>query len=562
MPLKYRVLTIVGLCLVSIFFLFPRNVTTRERGADGLLHDVTVRHVPLQRGLDLKGGTYLALEVDDSKQVIPKDKKVEAIDRALKTVRSRIEGFGVSEAIVQKQGDDRIVVNIPGEQDPERARKLVEAQAFLEFKITDKSQALERALPKLDQIIKQRGLAAKADTSIHDTKQAKGLESLLKGADTSKKADSSKKGQTVAAKDSAAAADSLKVQPGGAFSSLLQQGSMPGEFYVETARIPALQAYLADSVVAAALPPGKDFIAGTDSTSLANKWYRAYYVVDHNPIITGDYLTGANPNQSPTDGTIVEFQLSNEGGRRFRNETGKHLQDYMAIILDNRVMGRPPVIQGAIGTRGQITMGGKGLAEAQDLALVLRAGALPVPLRVAQVQSIGPTLGQDSIDKGFRASLISVVLVVIIMIVYYRFSGLLAVGGLMLYMLYTLAALAGFNAVLTLPGIAGFVLSIGIAVDANVLIFERIREELAHGKTVRTSIDEGFRHAMPAIVDSNVSTILTAAVLYQYGTGPVRGFAVTLIAGIVASLVTSIFVVRTFYLLWLNRSRGAQTLSI
>jgi hypothetical protein len=197
-------------------------------------------------------------------------------------------------------------------------------------------------LPKLDQIIKQRGLAAKADTSIHDTKQAKGLESLLKGADTSKKADSSKKGASPASKDSAAAADSLKVQPGGAFSSLLQQGSMPGEFYVETAKIPALQAYLADSVVAAALPPGKDFIAGTDSTSLANKWYRAYYVVDHNPIITGDYLTGANPNQSPTDGTIVEFQLSNEGGRRFRNETGKHLQDYMAIILDNRVMGRPP----------------------------------------------------------------------------------------------------------------------------------------------------------------------------------------------------------------------------
>jgi preprotein translocase subunit SecD len=140
MPLKYRVLTIVGLVPRLDFLPLPRNVTTRERGADGLLHDVTVRHVPLQRGLDLKGGTYLALEVDDSKQVIPKDKKVEAIDRALKTVRSRIEGFGVSEAIVQKQGDDRIVVNIPGEQDPERARKLVEAQAFLEFKITDKSQ--------------------------------------------------------------------------------------------------------------------------------------------------------------------------------------------------------------------------------------------------------------------------------------------------------------------------------------------------------------------------------------------------------------------------------------
>src|SRR5437762_6639714 len=145
------------------------------------------------------------------------------------------------------------------------------------------------------------------------------------------------------------------------------------------------------------------------------------------------------------------------------------------------------------------------------------------------------------------------------MVGYYRLSGLLAVGGLTLYMLYTLAALAGFDAVITLPGIAGFVLSIGIAVDANVLIFERVREELVHGKTVRTAIDEGFRHAMPAIIDSNVSTILTAAVLYQYGTGPVRGFAVTLLAGIAASMVTAIFVVRTFYMIWLNRSPEAQT---
>jgi preprotein translocase subunit SecD len=196
------------------------------------------------------------------------------------------------------------------------------------------------------------------------------------------------------------------------------------------------------------------------------------------------------------------------------------------------------------------------------LALVLRAGALPVPLRVAEVRSIGPTLGQDSIKKGIRAMAISVALVVIIMLAYYRLSGLLAVGGLALYVLYTLAVLAGFDAVLTLPGIAGFVLSIGMAVDSNVLIFERIREELARGKTVRTSIDEGFRHAMPAIVDSNVSTILTAAVLYQYGTGPVKGFAVTLIAGIAASMFTSVFAVRTFYMLWLNRSRETQTLSI
>jgi preprotein translocase subunit SecD len=385
---------------------------------------------------------------------------------------------------------------------------------------------------------------------------------LLKTADTSKKGDSTKKLAAGTTKDSAAAADSLKLQAGGAFSSLLQQGGMPGEFYVEADKVPAITAYLADSAVRAAMPPGKDLLPGTDSASLQGKWYKTFYVVDAKSIMTGEHLVGAQPNQSTIDGTVVEFSMDNQGGRVFRQETGKHIGDYMAIILDRRVMGRPPVIQGAIGTRGQITMGGKSLADAQDLALVLRAGALPVPLRVAEVHSIGPSLGQDSIDKGMRAAIISVALVVIIMLVYYRFSGMLAVGGLILYVLYTLAALAGFDAVLTLPGIAGFVLSIGIAVDANVLIFERIREELGRGKTVRTSIDEGFRHAMPAIVDSNVSTILTAAVLYQYGTGPVKGFAVTLIAGIFASLITSIFVVRTFYLLWLNRSRGAQTLSI
>jgi preprotein translocase subunit SecD len=234
----------------------------------------------------------------------------------------------------------------------------------------------------------------------------------------------------------------------------------------------------------------------------------------------------------------------------------------MAILLDTLVMGRPPVIQGAIGTRGQITMGGRDLQAAQDLALVLRAGALPVPLKVVEMRAIGASLGQDSVRDGIRAGVIAIALVVVIMLVYYRFAGLLAVGGLMLYVLYTLAMLAGFDAVLTLPGLAGFVLSIGIAVDANVLIFERIREELSHGKTVRTAIDEGFRHAMNAIIDSNVTTALTAAVLYQYGSGPVRGFAVTLLAGILASMVTSIFVVRTFFNLWLSRTRGTQPLSI
>jgi preprotein translocase subunit SecD len=185
-----------------------------------------------------------------------------------------------------------------------------------------------------------------------------------------------------------------------------------------------------------------------------------------------------------------------------------------------------------------------------------------VPLKVVESRQIGASLGQDAIRDGIRSGIVGVALVVLVMVGYYRFSGVLAVTALVLYLLFTLALLAGFDATLTLPGIAGLVLSIGMAVDANVLIFERIREELVAGKTVRAAIDEGFRHAMSAIIDSNVSTVLTALVLFEVGTGPVKGFAVTLIAGIVASMVSAIFVVRTFYLLWLSRTRGAQTLSI
>jgi preprotein translocase subunit SecD len=259
---------------------------------------------------------------------------------------------------------------------------------------------------------------------------------------------------------------------------------------------------------------------------------------------------------------VVVFDLSRRGSRKFCEETGRHVHDYMAIMLDNRVQGQPPIINDQICGTGQIDLQNKPLTEAQDLALVLRAGALPAPLQIVEERTIGPSLGSDSIDAGIRAGIVGVVLVVLIMVVYYRLSGVLAVSALGLYVLLTLAGLSIFGFTLTLPGLAGFVLSVGIAVDANVLIFERIREELQHGKTVRLAVDEGFKHAMSAIVDSNVSTALTAFILYLVGTGPVQGFAITLIIGIAASMVTSIFVVRTFYLVWLRRRPDMQTLSV
>ena len=548
MSLKYRIAIILGLIAASVWTLFPRTVVERVKRNGEFVYD-TVRRVPLKRGLDLQGGMHLALEVDESKGPVPDKSK--AIDNALKVVRNRIDEFGVSEPVVQKAGNERIIVELPGIDDPRRAQDVVQKSAFLEFQITDKTQALEKALPRLDALLKDAKVVVAAATPAakKDTTNP-GLQSLFT-ADTSRKADSSKT-------DSAKAVAGTVGGPG-AFSKLIQQGQMPGEYYVAQSDVGLVTQYLGMPQVAAALPPAKVFRWSSDTVSLGNRVYRPLYVLDAKPIITGEFLTDAKPNTSPTEGNLVTFTMNNEGARRFRTETSRHIKDYMAIVLDQRVMGRPPVIQSAIGANGQITMGGKDLQAAQDLALVLRAGSLPVPLKVVEVRQIGASLGQDSIHKGVTAGIIAVGLVVVIMLGYYRFSGALAVVALAIYILYTLAALAGFQAVLTLPGLAGFVLSIGIAVDANVLIFERIREELAHGKTVRTAIDEGFRHAMSAIVDSNVSTALTAAVLYQYGTGPVRGFAVTLLAGIAASMITSIFVVRTFYMIWLNRSRDAQT---
>jgi preprotein translocase subunit SecD len=536
---------------------------------NGVFVTDTVRRVPLRRGLDLQGGMHLTLEVDESKGTIAN--KSDALDRAIKVVRNRIDELGVAEPVVQKVGDDRIIVELPGVDDPARAQAVVQKAAFLEFQITDKTQALERSLPKLDAVastmLAQLPTAA-GDTAHKTAVEQKGLTSLLKAApDSAAKKDTAKTPAAATKRDSAAktaadtAASPLKATSAGAFSKAVQPAGAPGQYVVSEADYLRMQSLLDSAQVQAALPPGKVLRWGADTLVVNGQVYRTLWCLDSRPIITGEYLTSARPATDPVEGNTVQFELSREGGRRFQSETAKHIKDYMAVVLDERVI-TAPVIESAIGSRGQIRLGGGSLQAAQDLAIVLNAGALPVPLRVEETREIGPSLGRDSINHGIIAGVVAIGLVVGIMLFYYRFSGLLAVGGLALYVLYTLATLAGFDATLTLPGLAGFVLSIGIAVDANVLIFERIREELDAGKTVRLAIDEGFRHAMSAIVDSNVSTALTAAVLYQYGTGPVKGFAVTLLAGIAASMITAIFVVRTFYLIWLNRSQRVESLSI
>ncbi|MCC6245252.1 MAG: protein translocase subunit SecD [Gemmatimonadaceae bacterium] len=475
--MKYRLLLIVGLLAASAWSLFPRTVVERVKRNGVFVYD-TVQRVPLKRGLDLQGGMHLELEIDESKQAVAD--KGEAIERALKVVRQRIDEFGVSEPLVQKAGDNRIIVELPGIDDPERALELVQKSAFLEFQIVDKSQALEKVLPRFDEIAKAAGVSVAGAVAGGDTAKGVGVTSLLTQK-TDSASDTTKAAATTG-KDSAAAAP--KPVAGGLFSTNVQAGQMPGQYIVPEAAFSAIDQALALPAIQAAMPPGKVMRWGVDSLGTGTQRFYALYVLDSRPIIQGDALIDARPSTDPIDGNVVQFTLDNEGARRFKAETGKHVRDNMAIVLDQKVV-TAPVLNSAIGRNGQITLGGGSLQAAQDLALVLRAGALPVPLKVAQYGTIGASLGADSVNKGILALAIAMGLIVAILIGYYRFAGMLAVAALVLYLVYTLAMLAGFDAVLTLPGLAGFVLSVGIAVDANVLIFERSREELDHRKSVR-----------------------------------------------------------------------------
>ncbi|MFL5448864.1 MAG: protein translocase subunit SecD [Gemmatimonadales bacterium] len=564
--IRSRLFLIAALVIASVYFLFPRNVTIRERGPSGIMRDTVVTRVPLKRGLDLQGGMHLALELDQSKQVSADPKK--DLDLALTVLRKRIDEFGVEEPLVQKVGDNRIVVELAGITDPARAKGIVQRSAFLEFKITNETGALEKALPAMDRTLKSLGIKGQAQPE-----KPSAVQQLL-GGDTSRtapkdsiKPDTSRKAKSrkdTAARDSAAQ-DTTPV-PGGVLSGLIEPagpGGVPGEYAVPETAFPRVDSLINLPAVARQLPRGLVLRWSAAPTSVGVQPVRFLYALEDKSIVTGANLVNAQAQLDPlTNGPIVTFELDRAGGRRFGDETGKHVGDYMAILLDGRVQGRPPVIQSRIGRNGQITLGGKSLQEAQDLALTLKAGALPIPLKIVEERQVGASLGSDSIRKGITAGLVGTAMVILIMLVFYRLSGALAVLALGLYILFTLGALSMVDATLTLPGLAGIVLSIGIAVDANVLIFERIREELMHGKTVRLAIDEGFKHAMNAIIDSNVSTVLTALFLFQFGTGPVKGFAVTLIMGIIASMITAVFVTRTFFMIWLNRRPALSTLSI
>jgi preprotein translocase subunit SecD len=552
--IRNRLFIILFLVSTAAWGLWPRQVSVGTT-AEGI--DSTETQWGLNLGLDLQGGMHLAVEIDQSGGPIsnPED----AIDRAETVIRSRIDEFGVAEPLIQKAGTDRLIIQLPGIDEPARAKEIVERSAFLEFRITDMQDQFRGALERIDAALRRAGVTG-ADTTGPEAAVTgpTGLQRLLAAADST--TDTTAQGADSIGVDSMAVAE--EIGPA-VFSRFLSNGSLTGEFLVAEENFAQVDRLVQHPEFQRAVPRGIEILWGLEPMSLGGRPYRGLYAVNARPIITGEHLADAQAQLDPIyNSAVVNFQLTRAGGRIFGRETAAHVQDFMAIVLDGRVQGQPPVIRSQITRRGQIELGNTSIQDAQDLALVLRAGALPAPIIIVEERTVGASLGEDSIRQGRIAGTVAVLLVVGIISVYYRMAGLMAVAGMAFYVLFTLGGLASIGATLTLPGMAGFVLSLGLAVDANVLIFERIREEIAKNRSPRIAVESGFDHAMPAIIDGNLTTVITAAFLFQFGTGPVKGFAVTLIIGIVASLLTAVFVTKTIFLIWLTRRSATAELSI
>jgi len=541
-----RLVTILAIVLASGWLLY-----SHKRDTDHWL----------KLGLDLQGGMHLALEVDDPEGTMTSEAKADMIDRVERIIRTRIDEFGVQEPLIQKEGDERLIVELAGVSDQDQAKSIITRNAFLEFKLVEPIADMEAALPRMDRaIIATLGVDSIRALTKGTEQEGQSLEDILFRNDSTA-ADSA----AAAGADSAQAADSAAAAEAALspLSSLLSYGDTEGTFLVAAEDVPLVQQFLAMPEVQRAMPRDQALQWGSDVVSRGVRNYKELYALTAKPFLTGDRLEDATAERDPQfNQSIVRFQLSRAGGRDFERFSGANVGRLLAIVLDGEVMSAP-VIRDRIGARGQIEMGqGTPLEEARDLALVLRAGALPARIHIVDQETVGPSLGQDSIDQGKIAGMVGIVFVVLIMLAYYRMAGFLAVAALVVYVTIVMGGLAGFDATLTVPGIAGLILSIGMAVDANVLIFERIREELEAGRATRTAVDEGFHHALSAIVDSNITTLVTALILFQFGTGPVQGFAVTLSVGIVASFVSAVYVTRTFFLIYLSGKKASDPISI
>jgi preprotein translocase subunit SecD len=438
------------------------------------------------------------------------DFQAKAVDQAEKTIRNRVDKWGVSEPDIKRKGNNQIQIQLPGFKDPEKAKELLGRTAQLEFKIADDdSPVLDALRAELPMCPQDQGLM-KFPLPDQGCWTVEGVE--LPGGQSR---------QTTV----------LAANNRGLLDAAIEKHAKPK------------------------LQPGQEIGVGeavVGAGVVKDRYYRTY-LLHAKTELTGDYISDAAARMDNSQGAgrpVVVFTMTPEGGRLMEKLTSTNLGRRMATVLDQKVE-TAPYIQGKISTNGQITLGSgrpyqQMFEEANEIALVLKAGALPAPMTIYEERTVGATLGPELIKKGTTAAFVGLILVVAFMILYYRGTGLIADLALVLNGLLVLAIMAIIGSTLTLPGIAGFVLTLGMAVDANVLINERIREELRAGRTVRQAVDQGYDKVFWTIVDAHVTTLVAALVLMQYGSGPVRGFAVTLTIGLIASMFTSIVVTRAF----------------
>jgi protein-export membrane protein SecD len=494
----------------------------------------------LNLGLDLKGGMQLLLEVDFTGVSVNKADKENAIQSAIEIIRNRIDQFGVSEPSIQRIGENRILVQLPGIQEFERAKNLIGKTALLEFKLVAEQAEYEKVLKDIDTYLKQ---------NIDKYDYLKEISSDLEAADSDIASDILNDVADSTATEEKIETDLLDDQEK-IFTNLISSGDRG--FSIAYDYVPLFKKLMEDPGFKRAFPSNFQLALGKDDKD-DPKADRAFYLIYSNPEITGDYLedastsTGKNMSDPETyNKPIINLEFNRNGAKKFANITGQNRNRQLAIVLDG-VVYMAPTINDRIPDGQAIIKGVFNIMEAHDLVIVLKAGNLPAPVNIVERKDVGATLGTDSINAGKMAGMIGLIVVALFMLVYYKIGGVFANVALVMNIAFTMSILTLFGATLTMPGIAGLILTIGMAVDANVLIFERIREELAAGKTVRSAVDAGFARAIITIADSNITTLIAAIVLYNFGTGPIRGFAVTLGIGIVGSMFTAIVLVKALF---------------
>jgi len=493
------------------------SAATNEVDRERLQKLADLREKSIKLGLDLQGGMYLLLEVDKSKLGAAEARN--AVDQAMQIIRNRIDQFGVAEPSIQKQGDSRILIQLPGLLDQDRARDLIGQTALLEFKIVKTDEETRALLERMDQALARRTA-------------------------------------------STAGADTFSSQH--PFTSRFLSVAQAGESFTLNENVAAIDSMLAVIRADSTFLFESSLAWNSHESEREGRSGRSLFVLSKDPLMEGKDVQSAQMrldlDQERPGAPGVSFTLTSRGGATFADLTGANVGRRLAIVLDNRVQSAPNIHERIPRGSGSIT-GSFTEEEAQNLAIVLRSGALPAPVHIVDERTVGPSLGQDSIQKGLKAGAVGAALVIVFMVIYYRLSGMVAVAALVLNIVGLLACMAGFHATLTLPGIAGIVLTIGMAVDANVLVFERIREELRNKKTVLAAIDLGYSRAFRTIVDAHVTTLLSALALMWFGSGPIRGFAMTLSIGLIINMITAVGVSKMVFDAWSLR-RKINTISI